>query len=120
MKRNKQIHPPSDMFVHSNATQSIVTAKLHATQNGIAPSKPQINIQQHQNKPLLLHLIPSLLLHLPNRPSLSRLLFLALPLNLLCHEILISLQRLLNMNLELDNIVQHSLQLGVQFFSQSR
>ena len=47
-------------------------------------------------------------------------LLLALALDFLCDEVLIRLQRALNMDLELDYIIQHQLELGVQLLSQRR
>lgn len=86
------------------------------------PSALQIGIiKEHQlhkpNPHLLLHLIVLLVdsVRLLGRRSL---LLLDLPLNLLRHEIFIALQRLLDMYLELNNIIQHPFQFGVELFSQ--
>jgi hypothetical protein len=74
------------------------------------------------NKNLLLHLIHfpiqlSLLLH---RSALSNFLLMALPLHLRRHKILIGLQAALDVDFELDDVVEHALEFGVQLFADRR
>lgn len=65
---------------------------------------------------LLLHIIKVISVLAGRR--ISSLLLCAFPLNFLSNEILVHLERLLDVNLELDDIVQHPLQFCVQLFSQ--
>jgi hypothetical protein len=70
---------------------------------------------------LLLHLIHltikfSLLFQ---TSALCNLLLGALSLDLLRYKVLVRLQTTLNVDLEFDNIVQHALELRVQFFANS-